>query len=450
MQKLLIFVLINITFSFVALAEDLKLIQGIDQLISDTDSNLNIGIKITNLDTNAVLFEKNSNRYFIPGSSLKFISIVALMDYFGMDYQFSSKISSQDNDYYLDIKDPEFQRVNLDSMIKRMGEHANNKIRGNLYIVNSSFTVPPVMYNKTYSDTLYCNGGPITKVHINKNCSKLDVEPTQIGRKIRVKIPKNFPYKVKNNAVTIVDDMFDRLYVNIKDDYYTLDGTLSKSTGKVVIGAVANDNFAHVKGYIKESLSKHKIKLDGDILYGKVHRNAKEVISVSRSMVEVASIAMKKSDNFITDYLLAMFATSNNYDKWEDALSNLKAFIQEKFKVDLSEASLHDASGISRMNLITVNQMASFLSSVAKKSNFEIVKTIMACPGEECTLRERFNNKSKIYAKTGSLSNVSVLIGYFYKDNQLHSFVIMANNFYGSGMPYKKLEENIVNLFFST
>ena len=143
-----------------------------------------------------------------------------------------------------------------------------------------------------------------------------------------------------------------------------------------------------------------------------------------------------------------MLATSNNYDKWEDSLSALKALIQKKFQVDLSETSLHDASGISRMNLITVNQMASFLNSVAKKPNFEIVKTIMACPGEECTLRERFNNKSKIYAKTGSLSNVSVLIGYFYKDNQLHSFVIMANNFYGSGTPYKKLEENIVNLFF--
>jgi PBP4 family serine-type D-alanyl-D-alanine carboxypeptidase len=447
MQKLFLFILINIIFAHcIALAEDSKLGRAIDQLVHEVDPDLNIGIKITNLDSAEVLVEKNINRYFIPASSLKFVSIVSLMDYFGVDYRFTSQILSQNKDYYLEIQDPEFQVVDLDAMIKSIGEHANGNIQGNIYIIDDSFSVPAVMYSKTYSDTLYCNSGPITEVHINKNCSKLDVEPSEIGEKISVKITEDFPYKVKNNAVTIEDNVLDRLYVSIKDDQYIIDGTLSKTTGKIVIGAVANDNFAQLKRYIAQSLSKHKIKLEGDILYGKAKNNAIVVAAFSKSMLEVASTAMKKSDNFTTDYLLAMFATKNNHDKWENAVKHLKDFIKSRFKVDLSRASLYDASGISRMDLITVNQMASFLSAVAKEQSFETIKTIMASPGDDCTLKERFKDKSQIYTKTGSLGNVSTLVGYFYKNGQLHSFVIMANNFYGDNAPYKKLEENIVKL----
>ena len=46
-------------------------IQGeMDQLIKQADPNLNIGIKITNLDQGKVIFEKNVDRYFIPASTL--------------------------------------------------------------------------------------------------------------------------------------------------------------------------------------------------------------------------------------------------------------------------------------------------------------------------------------------------------------------------------------------
>lgn len=445
-KKLFIFILIQSCFAGAAFAVDAKLERAIDNLINEVDPDLNIGIKITNLDMNEVLVVKNNNRYYIPGSSLKFISLVSLLDYFGQDYNFTSKISSNGGDYYFDIQDPEFTRLDLDSMVKELAEHAQGKIQGNIYIHDRAFSVPAVMYNKTYSDTLYCNSGPITQVHINKNCSKLDAKPGKVGRKIEVKVPNNFPYKVRNNAITVKGGVFDRLYVSIKGDEYIIDGTLSKSTGKVVIGGVANDSLEQVKHYILKSLAKHEVKFTGKVLYGKPKENAKIISSVSRNIVEVVSSAMKKSDNFTTDYFLGMFATRNKDDKWEDAVDRLKGFVKEKFQVDLAKANLHDASGISRMNLITPEQMSSFLGAVARKSNFETVKKVMACPGEECTLRDRFQGKSGIYTKTGSLSNVSALIGYFYKNNQLHSFVIIANNYQGNGSAYKKLEEDIVNL----
>ncbi len=83
---------------------------------------------------------------------------------------------------------------------------------------------------------------------------------------------------------------------------------------------------------------------------------------------------------------------------------------------------------------------------MAKSDNFELVKSILACPSDDSTLRERFENFD-IYAKTGSLTGVSDLVGYFYDSKkELHSFVIMANNFYQNRPLYRKLEEDIIKL----
>lgn len=164
-------------------------------------------------------------------------------------------------------------------------------------------------------------------------------------------------------------------------------------------------------------------------------------------MKEIAAIAMKTSDNFMTDYLLAEFATQTKQIEWRQAIINFKRLIFRKFAVDMTKSALQDGSGISRLNLLTVNQFDSFLKAVALKKGFAEIKSIMACPGEECTLRERFKNMPKFYAKTGKMSNVSSLVGYFYdKDNELHSFVIVANNFYGGITQYHKLEEEIIKL----
>jgi len=446
MLKLLItFILINI-ISFISLAnKDLSV--AIEQKINQLDPNLNIGIKITNLDEDRVIFEKNADRYFIPASTLKFITIVSLIEHFGPNYKFTNKVFNIGKDYYLDIHDPEFNNYELDSMITTIIKHTGQVIKGNIYISNKNFTVPAIMRGKTYGDTIYCNSGPITKVHINKNCSKLNVEPSQIGQKIKVTVPNNFPYIVENKAITVGKNSLDRLHVHIQDKQFIINGTLSTSTGKIVIGGVANDNLQQLKHYLKKRLVKHGVKLNGKILYGSINSNAQEIASFPKNIEKLASIALKKSDNFITDYLLAEFATQKNQHEWRRATASLKHLIKKEFNVDLEKSLIQDGSGISRLNLITVNQHSNFLKRVSKKQNFETIKTLMVQPGKEGTLEKRFKDIPRLYAKTGTLSNVSNIIGYFYDQNDaLHSFVIMANNFYGNSTTYRQLEEDIIKL----
>lgn len=424
--------------------------QSINSKIERVDPNVNIGIKITNLSKERVVFEKNSSRYFTPASTLKFVSLISLLDYFGFDYKFTNKLYVSKGNYYLDIHDPDFQTKDLDNFVQKIYDHAGSKVKGDIYISDNSFTLPQLMRTKMQSDTLYCYGSPITLVSINKNCEQIIASPGKVGQRIKINLGKNFPYKVENNARTIEKNQFDRLYTSLKGDKYIIDGTLNAKTGKVYIGAVANDSKIHLKNYIKSSLQKQGIKFTGKIKYGNVPNKVKPIYVIEKTLPTIISKALKFSDNFITDYILAEFALKNKLNDWPNATASLKKLIKQNFSTDMNMSEIHDASGISRLNLVTVNQMSDFLNATSKHKNFESIKLLMAIPGEEGSAEKRFNNNKDIFVKTGYLSGVSSVVGYFYKNRELYSFVIITNNYYSNVNKYRKLEEDIIDIISSS
>lgn len=141
----------------------------VDQLIKQADPNLNIGIKITNLDQSKVVFERNADRYFIPASTLKFVTIVSVLEFFGKNHNFTSNLLNENQDYYLDIHDPDFGIDNLDYFVAELAKHSDKNIKGNIYIVENKFSLPATMRDKTFSDSVYCYGAPVTLTHVNKN-----------------------------------------------------------------------------------------------------------------------------------------------------------------------------------------------------------------------------------------------------------------------------------------
>lgn len=424
----------------------------IERLIQETDPNLNIGIKISNLNNGKIAYQRNAARYFIPASSLKFVTLTALLDYFGPDYQFSSTLSKNQADYYLTINSPNFTSKDLEKMVLKLASDAHKSVNGNIYLVANQFSVPAIMREKSVSDTIYCNGSLITKVSLNKNCAKIRAMPTKLGALISLKTPTDFPYKIINKAKTSDKNVLDRLNVNIDKDRYLIDGNLSKSHKNIEIGAVTIDNFNNIIQYIRFFLKKHQIKLKGKIAVTLPEKEkikkAEPIHQITDSYRQLAAIAMKKSDNFITDYLLAEYATKENYSEWRQAIKALKKLIYQRFKVDFSQTEIHDGSGLARRNLISVNQMSDYLTAIYQQKNIKEIKQLMVHPGEDSTLYERFKLVQNIHLKTGTMRHVSALIGYFTdKYGEEYSFVIMANNFYPYNQPYRQLEEKIIRLF---
>jgi len=277
----------------------------VENIINKTDPDLNIGIKIKNLATNEVVYEKNSKRYFMPGSSLKFITLVSFLEHFGGDYQFVSRVLKKDDNYYIEIHHPNFSNTDLQPMLAKIAEDSHGKVKGNIYIIDNEFTVSPIMREKAVSDTLYCNGSLITKVHINKNCAKLNARSGAIGQEITIKANKDFPYTIDNNAKTIDKNQLDRLHVTINEGRYIINGTLSKSQNWLPIGAVTSENFENVAYHVAKGLTLKGVNVPGKIISGKLPQNTKTIYSHSISYLDAADRAMKISDNYMTDYFLA-------------------------------------------------------------------------------------------------------------------------------------------------
>lgn len=357
----------------------------IDAAIYQTDPNINIGIKIRNLNTDEVIYERNSDRYYTCASAQKFITYSILHKYFGSDYKFISKIWQKNLDFYLDINDADFGTNDLDKMLQLLKLKMSGEIE-NFYIVNSTFSLPSIIDTKIIEDTKSCDGVSITKVHINKNC----------------------------NSVGVV-----------------------------------NDNLGYVKLILQELLIENNFKLMGNIFFAPLPNGAVEIVQNPKSFYEIASYAMKVSDNFITDYFLAEFASIFDVKRWSLAGHLLKQYAKKEYGINLDESEIVDGSGISRYNMFTPNQFDTFLNKIYLDQNFQIIQSMLARPGEIGTLRDRFQGVN-IFAKTGTLTGVSSLVGYVYhKNNTPYSFVIISNNYLGGKHKYAQLEERIIRILLN-
>ena len=120
--------------------------------------------------------------------------------------------------------------------------------------------------------------------------------------------------------------------------------------------------------------------------------------------------------------------------------------LAERFEVNLGDAVIVDGSGISRHNMLTVNQFDHFLTSVYKSNDWQQIFPMLAEPGQKGTLEERLQGL-KVYAKTGGMTGVSSLVGYVLdKNNTPYSFVMVSNNYIGHKKIYTKLEDSIVRM----
>lgn len=427
---------------------------AISKVITDkiqaVDPNLNIGIKIIDMANNQPIYIKNDYSYYTPASLTKLVSLLGLLNYFKQPFRNAIYLSQDEDRYFLSIYDPNFLTQDLEKLSATL---VKKKIRlDQLDIMQQDFSLPPIVLNRAVNDLNYDYGAPITQVHINKNACSLIGSSTGVGEKIAVNTGLFFPYELHVEATTIpADPAYAEIPLNVvfegKKCFVKGNLRVGQSTETIKLAIPVEDNYNYVKAMIQHCLGDIAVSVMEDRDKG----GAKEIVSQDKLYTDVAAVALKRSDNFIADYVVASFATQEKQSTWNDATQHLKARVEERWNVAITKSQMDDGSGLSRRNLFTVNQMSDFLNAVAKSPHFNDIQNLMACSqqAEGTTLAGRFPKDMRVYAKTATLAGVSNLAGYVYpKDNKLpYSFVITMNNFYGSPEKYRTLQNDIVKLF---
>ncbi len=430
----------------IVFAESMQIIaEKIRAEIEQTDPHANIGIKIRNLQTGEVVYQQNSGRYYNFASGLKFISIAAMQRYFGNDHQFISQITKKDDNYYLQINDPDFSTQDLTSLILKLKESGISNIKGNLYIIKDEFSLPKINENHMIVDSIYCYGAQVSKVHVDKNCVKaLLAAPGKLGDRIMVWQPASSPYKIINEAIIVGSEEKPRIFSSIKDNHHYITGSFYQKNDKSCIFAVTPDNYKHLELLLIKLLKDNKIILSGKILLTEKQENTRQIVSIIKTFAHVAATAMQESDNFITDYFIAQFAHDHETKDWLRAGDLLKQYINQLYSVNLEKATIVDGSGLSRYNLLSVNNFDDLLSFIYQSEYKNDVLELLAKPKEMGTLKDR-GKDLKLFAKTGTMTGISSIVGYVFDEKNIpYSFVIVTNNYTGSSKKYKTMEENII------
>jgi D-alanyl-D-alanine carboxypeptidase/D-alanyl-D-alanine-endopeptidase (penicillin-binding protein 4) len=164
----------------------------------------------------------------------------------------------------------------------------------------------------------------------------------------------------------------------------------------------------------------------------------------SPPLSELVAGVLGPSQNWIAEQLtLAMGARLGEGGGWTEGVAVVERFLVEEVGLDSLDVSARDGSGLSAYNLVTPRALVRVLRYMDAREDAAAYTAAMAEPGEvDSTLEERLLDlRGRVFAKTGSISNVNSLSGYLVgNDGRRVIFAILSN---GSALPAETMRATI-------
>lgn len=164
----------------------------------------------------------------------------------------------------------------------------------------------------------------------------------------------------------------------------------------------------------------------------------------SPPLSELVAGILEPSQNWMTEQLVrSLGARFGDEGSWREGVGVVRAWLVNEVGVDSLDISSRDGSGLSAYNLVTPRAVVRILQDMHQGPWAAEYRRAMAEPGEDgSTLSRRLEGlEGRVFAKTGSISNVNSLSGYLVRDNgQEVIFSILTN---ASGLPASQVRQAI-------
>ena len=119
----------------------------------------------------------------------------------------------------------------------------------------------------------------------------------------------------------------------------------------------------------------------------------------------------------------------------------------DKIAINHDDIKIIDGSGVSKNNIVTTDFMSDFLTH---KEVYAFLKDTLPTAGEGTLKNRMLYFKDNLYAKTGTLSDVSAIAGYITSRNgKTYAFSIIINDSKTKPQTKKSLEEYIIREIYT-
>lgn len=159
----------------------------------------------------------------------------------------------------------------------------------------------------------------------------------------------------------------------------------------------------------------------------------------SPPLMEIVRGILEPSQNWMAEQVVRTLGASDSTRAgWDSGLRVMDAILVDDLGVDPLDVSLRDGSGLSAYSLVTPRALVRIFRWAREQPWGEAYRRALAEPGEDSTLEHRLTGlEGRLFAKTGTISNVNSLSGYLVADGGRELVFSLLTN--GSGRPAEEV-----------
>jgi len=321
---------------------------------------------------------------------------------------------------------------------------------GNIIVVNCPFTDRPVPATWLWQDVGNYYGAGSSGMTYMDNTYYIETKaPNQTGQLVEIAgtYPK-LPNLHIDNYVQSSTNPGDNSYIfgGSFHDYREFRGTLPVGSEMKIKGSMPHPAFVFGTE-LHNYLEHYSINCTGKILVVDSYNKKADTITeiLSPELREIVKVTNKKSHNLFAEQLMLRLAPKGN--QYEEQCNMYHAMLSEDVP-GLKDAMQYDACGLSVFNLVTADDVASFLLAMQKSLHYADFQSSLPVAGYDGTLKYwclHNGLKGRVFAKTGSMTGVRSLAGYMLDPTgKLYAFCILINNYTCSDAEVKQAIESIL------
>jgi D-alanyl-D-alanine carboxypeptidase/D-alanyl-D-alanine-endopeptidase (penicillin-binding protein 4) len=418
--------------------------------------------------TGETVYSRAGGNRLQPASNTKLVTSVAALDILGADYRFTTTVHAAGRRYgpVLDgdlvlrgTGDPTMLAADYDTLARAVAATGTKLVRGRLVADDTWFDDVRLGTAWSWDDEAAYYAAQVSALTASPDTDYdagsiiVRVAPGQDGRAVVTTEPPTDYVTIANTAVTGASGSANTINVDRVHGANTI-----TVTGSIPAGGAATTVWKSVwepTGYaaalFRAALSRHGVRVLGATTRGTVPADATTLArKQSMPLRELMVPFLKLSNNLHAEILVkAMGRAVSDRGTWSAGLAAMAARLPD-YGVNPARLSLRDGSGLSRMDQISPDQLATLLGAARNRPWFDDWHQALPVAGNADrlvggTLRSRMRGtlaEGRVHAKTGTLTGISSLSGYVLTaGGEEWVFSMVTNN--SIGVNLKGLEDAV-------
>lgn len=400
-----------------------------------------VGIYVQDMDTGAVLYERDGNGGYSIASVTKVVTMAAALALLGPDFRFRTALLADKidatgvitGDLYLQSRgNPMLGTADLEELAHWLERSGIQRVRGELVVDTSYFddkSSPPHFDEQPGEQAAF--RAPVGAASLERSSFMVHVRAARVtGERAAVWLEPASPYLRLTRAEVVTQDTGRddvRLASKLDEDGVMLvevAGQVRTGGGVLRFRRRVEDPVSYAGETLRTILGARGIRIRKPARRGVAPAGAQVLAFVESEPLSVIVHKLgKDSDNFVAETLLKTLAAEHREAgadaqpaTWQEGLEVVNRFLTDHVGLAAGGFRYGNGSGLFDASAFSPAQIGAVLATAYRNMRYgPDLMAALAISGTDGTLRRRMVNSSargRVRAKTGTLSSVCSLAGY--------------------------------------